>query len=82
MHFSRKAGCQSSAGAEILANVSHCSAKFQPILDCFIPHSKLKYKDPENIKIDCVSTVVFNLRQIKRRAVFFWRGGGGGGGTR
>ena len=31
---------------------------------------KLKYEDSENIKADCVNTVVFNLHQIKRRAFF------------
>ena len=30
----------------------------------------LKYEDSENIKADRVSTVVFNLHQIKRRAFF------------
>ena len=56
---------------KILAFGSHCSANFQPILDCFIPNVKLKYGDSENIKADRVSTVGFNLRQIKRRAFFF-----------
>ena len=28
------------------------------------------YEDSENIKAGCVSTVVFNLHQIKRRAFF------------
>ena len=72
MHFSKKSGRLSSAGAEIQALVSHCSANFQPILDCFIPNFKLKYEDSENIKVDCVNTVVFNLHQIKRRACFFF----------
>ena len=36
-----------SAGPKILAFGSHCSADFQPILDCFIPHFKLKYEDSE-----------------------------------
>ena len=31
---------------------------------------KLKYEDSENIKTDHISTVVFNLHQIKRRALF------------
>ena len=60
----------SSVGPKILAFGSHCSANFQPILDCFIPNFKLKYEDSENIKADRVSTVVFNLHQIKRRALF------------
>ena len=63
---------RSSAGPQILAFSSHCSANFQPILDCFIIISnfKLKYKDSENIKADRVSIVVFNLLQIKRPAFF------------
>ena len=68
--FSKKSGCQSSAGAEILTYISHCSAQFQLIFDCFMPNLKLKYKDPENIKTDCVNTVVLNLHQITRRAFF------------
>ena len=44
---------------------SHYSAKFQTILDCFIPTFKLKYEDPESMKTDRVDTVVFNLHQIK-----------------
>ena len=55
---------------KILAFSSHCSAKFQLILNCFIPNFKLKYEDSENIKSDPVSTVGFNLHQIKRRALF------------
>ena len=39
-------------------------------LDWFIPNFKLKYEGSENIKADRVSTVVFNLHQIKRRAFF------------
>ena len=60
-------GCLSSAGPEILAFGSYCSANFQPILDYFIPSFKLNYKDSHSIKADCVNTVVFNLRQIKQR---------------
>ena len=71
MHFSKKSGQLSSAGAEIQHFVSHCSANFSPILDCFISNFKLKYEDSENIKADRVNTVVFNLQQIKRRALFF-----------
>ena len=55
----------SSTGSKILTFGSHCSANFQPILDCFIPKFKLKYDDLKNIKTDCVNTVVFNLHQIK-----------------
>ena len=60
-------GCLSSIGSEILASVSHCSANFLSIFDCFIPNFKLKYEDSENIKIDCVNTFVFNWHQIKQR---------------
>ena len=72
MHFSKNLVVRSSAGPKILDFGSHCSANFQPILDCFIPNFKLKYEDSENIKADRVSTVDFNLHQIKRRACFFW----------
>ena len=58
----------SSSGPKILVFGSHCSANFQPILDCFIPNFKLRYEDSENIKAGRVSAVVFNLLQIKRRA--------------
>ena len=37
----------------------------------FIPNFKLKYEDSKNIKADRVTTVIFNLHQIKCRA-FFW----------
>ena len=68
--FRKKSGRQSSAGPEILAFVSHCSANLQLILDCFIPKFKLKYENLENINIGRVNTFVFNLHQSKRRA--FW----------
>ena len=70
MHCLKKSGRQSFAISEILIFVSHCSANFQPILDCFIPNFKLKYEDLESIKADRVNTVAFNLHQIKRRAFF------------
>ena len=57
-------------GLEILAFGIHCSANIQPILDCFIPNFKLKYEDSENMKIDRVNTVVFNLHQLKQRNFF------------
>ena len=69
MHFS-KSGRQSSTGSEILTFGSHCSAKFQPIIDCFIPKFKLGYGYLENIKTDRVSAVIFNLHQIKRLKFF------------
>ena len=58
-------------GSEILTFDSHCSANFQQILNCFIPKFKLEYGNLENIKTDCVSTVVLNLHQIKRLKFFF-----------
>ena len=69
MHFSeKKSGRLSSAGPEILAFGSHCSAKFQPIFDFFIPNFKLRYENLENKKkTNRLDTVVFNLRQIKQR---------------
>ena len=80
MHFSKKSDRLSSAGPEIQAFVSHCSANFQPILNCFIPNFKLKYEESENIKADRVSTVVFNINQTSDMRSFFLGGGGGGGG--
>ena len=68
MHFSKKLVVCSSVGPKILAFGSHCSANVPPILDCFTPNFKLTYEDSDNIKADCVSTVVFNLHQIKSRA--------------
>ena len=70
MHFSKKSGRLSSTGSEILTFGSHCSANFQPILDCFIPTFKLEYDDLENIKADRVNAVVFDLHQIKRLKFF------------
>ena len=67
VHFLKNLVVCSSAGPKILAFGSHCSANFQPILDCFIPNFELTYEDSENIKADCVSTVVFSLHQIKSR---------------
>ena len=55
MNFLKKSGRLSSAGPEILAFVSHCSANFQPILDFFIPNFKLKYEDSGNIKYKLTS---------------------------
>ena len=71
IHFSKKSGRLSSTGSEILTFGSHCSANFQPILDCFIPKFKLEYDNLENIKTDRVNTVVFNLHQTKQSSVFF-----------
>ena len=63
--FRKKSGRLSSTGSKILTFGSHCSAKFQPILDCFIPKFQLEYDDLENIKTDCANAVVFNLHQMK-----------------
>ena len=71
VHFSKKSGRLSSTGSEILTCGSHCSANFQPIVDCFIPKFKLEFDDLENMKTDSVNTVVFNLHQIKHLK-FFW----------
>ena len=70
VHFSKKSGRLSSTGSEILNFGSHCSANFQPILNCFIPKFKLEYDDLENIKTDRVNAVLFNLHQIKRLKFF------------
>ena len=71
VHSSKKSGGLLSAGAQIQAFVSHCSANFQPILDCFISNFKLKYEDSENIKADRVNTVVLTYinSNVGR---FFW----------
>ena len=61
----------SSTGSKILAFGSHCSANFQPILNCLIPKFKLKYDDLENIKTDRVNTVVFTLLQIRQSKFLF-----------
>ena len=37
----------------------------------FCTKIKLKYDDLENIKADCVNTVVFNVHEIKQVKVFF-----------
>ena len=71
VHFRKNRVVCSSAAPEILAFGSHCSAIFRPILDCFIPNFKLKYKDSENIEAAHVNTIISNLHQIKRR-VLFW----------
>ena len=60
----------SLSGPKILVFSSHSPANSQPILDCSIPNFKFKYENSENIKRDRVSTVIFNLHQIKRGAFF------------
>ena len=68
MHFSKKLSRLSPTGPEFSGFGSQCLAKFQPILDCFIPN--FKYEDTGNIKTECVDTVVFNLDQIKQERTF------------
>ena len=63
--FSNKSS-RGSMGPKILAFVSHCLANFHPILDCFLLNFMLKYENSENVKVDRVDTVAFNLHQIKR----------------
>ena len=70
MYFSKKPDRLSSVGPEILAFGSHCLAKFQTILDCFIPHFKLKYEDSENMKANRIDVVIFKLHQIKQIKFF------------
>ena len=70
MHFSKKSDCLSSAGPEILAFISHCTANFLQILDCFISNFKLKYEDSENTKADCVNVVRFQLTSNQTSGVF------------
>ena len=41
-------------------------------LTSFTPKFKLKYDNLENIKTDRVSTIVFNLLQIKQSKLFFF----------
>ena len=62
--------CLSPVGPKILVFGNHCSAKFQLILDCFIPNFMLKNENSENIETDCVDTVVFKLHEIRQRKIF------------
>ena len=66
VHFSNNLVVCSSSGPKTLAFGSHCSANFQPILDCFI--SNFMYEDSKTVKADRVNTVVFNSHKNKRRA--------------
>ena len=70
VYFAKQTGCLSSAGTKTLAFGGHSMANFQSILDCFIPNFKLKHEDLENIKTDCVSTVVFQLTSNQTSGVF------------
>ena len=69
-HIGRRKMPPSPTVLKMLAFVSHCSAKFQLISDCFIPNFKLKYQNSENIKSGRVYTVAFNLHPIKRQTIF------------
>ena len=62
--FFEKSGRPWSTASQLLTFGSHYLANFQPILDCFITKFKLEYDDLENIKTDCVNTVVCNVHQI------------------
>ena len=44
VRFSKKLGRISPMGPEVLDFGSHCSAKSQPIFNCFIQKFKLKYR--------------------------------------
>ena len=68
VYFSKKSGRLSSAGPEIWALSSHCSVKFQPILDCIIPYFKLKYEDSENIKNTLYRYSLFKVTGIRPMA--------------
>ena len=70
VQFSKTSGRLPSTGSEILTFGSLCSRNFQPILDCFILKFKMEYDNLENMKTDCVNTVVSNLHQIKRLKFF------------
>ena len=70
MRFLKKSGRLSSVGPESLAFVSHLLGELSTVLDCVIPNFKLKYEDSEYIKADGVNTVIFYIRQIKRRTFF------------
>ena len=50
---------------KFLVSVTIARRTLKPILDCFIPNFKLPNEDSDNIKADRVSTVDFNLHQIK-----------------
>ena len=56
---------------EFLTFGSHCSANFQPILDCFIPKFKLEYDDLENIKNKSCKCSRFQLTSNQTFKVFF-----------
>ena len=53
-----------------IAFIQGDSAGGSKLIEQTLPNFKFKYEDSENIKSDLVSTVVFNLHQIKRTAFF------------
>ena len=58
MFFRKTEFLLSSVDPKILAFSSHCSVKFQLMLDYLIPNFKLKYEDSENVKTDHVNVVI------------------------
>ena len=68
MCFSKNSGRLSSAGPESfrLPLLGELLTDFGLLYTNF----KLKYEDLENVKLDRVNTVVFNVYQIKHRAFF------------
>ena len=70
VHFLKKSGRLSSRGSEILTFGNHCSANFQPILDCFIPKFKLEYDDLENIKNGSSKCCRFQFTSNQKFKVF------------
>ena len=68
VHFSKRLGDLSSAGPEVLAFGSHCSAKFQLIFGCFTPN--LKCKDSENIRTYCIDMIVSNHIKSNKESFF------------
>ena len=69
--FLKKSGCLSSTGPKLLTFGSHCSANFQPILDCFVPKFKLEYVDLENGKKQMCKYSRFQLTSDQTVKVFF-----------
>ena len=66
VHFSKKkSGGPSPTGPEVLAFSIQCLAKFHLVSYRFIPNFKLIYEDLENIKTNCVDTVVSSLHKIR-----------------
>ena len=68
--FRKKSGRRSSAGTEILNFHWPLLSELLTDFGLFYTKIKLKCEDLENIKADRVDTVVFNLHQTKRQALF------------